>query len=184
MTKVAEAFPTLTTRRLHLRHVEPRDASGLHACFGDPESMRYWDFPISRTVADTEKIVGWLGKTTNPYDHLAWAIADRTTDQCVGMVNYHHRDARNKRLEIGYIVAPDHQRKGFATEAIETLLAYCTHRLDAHRIEALIHPENVASRKLVERLGFRCEGGPLTDYWCVDGQFLSAMIYARVNRGR
>src|SRR5437870_4573921 len=101
MTKVAEAFPTLTTRRLHLRHVEPRDTSALHACFGDPEAMRYWDFPISRTVADTTKIVEWLGKTTSPYDHLAWAIADRTTDRCIGMVNYHHRDARNKRLEIG-----------------------------------------------------------------------------------
>jgi [ribosomal protein S5]-alanine N-acetyltransferase len=49
------------------------------------------------------------------------------------------------------------------------------------RFEAFIHPENVASIRLAERLGFRLEGGPLADYWCVGDQFMSVMIYARVS---
>lgn len=55
--------------------------------------------------------------------------------------------------------------------------------LEVHRVDALIHPDNIASIRLVERLGFRCKGGPLTDYWCIGDKFLSVMVYALV-RGR
>jgi ribosomal-protein-alanine N-acetyltransferase len=44
---------------------------------------------------------------------------------------------------------------------VQAVLDYCAGALHVHRIEALIHPENVASTRLVERLEFRCEGGPL-----------------------
>jgi ribosomal-protein-alanine N-acetyltransferase len=143
--------------------------------------MRYWNFPASKTVAETERVLGWLAKTSSPYDHLAWTVADRTDDQCIGMVNYHHREVRNRRLEIGYIIGRKHQRRGFGTEAVQALIQYCTDELAAHRIEALIHPENAASSRLVERLGFQCEGGPLTDYWCVGDKYLSVMMYALIN---
>jgi RimJ/RimL family protein N-acetyltransferase len=69
--------------------------------------------------------LAWLAKTTSPYDHLAWAIADQAKDQCFGMVNYHHREARNKRLELGYFIAPRHQGQGFGTEAVQAVLDYC-----------------------------------------------------------
>jgi ribosomal-protein-alanine N-acetyltransferase len=184
MAKPAESFPAFTTQRLHLRGVLPRDKAGLHACFGDVESMRYWNFPASKTVTETERTLGWLAKTSSPYDHLAWTIADRTHDQCIGMVNYHHREVRNRRLEIGYIIARKHQGRGFGTEAVQALIQYCTDELAVHRIEALIHPENTASTRLVERLGFRREGGPLTDYRYVGDKYLSVMMYALINRDR
>jgi len=182
MAKSTQEFPALTTGRLHLRRVEPRDKMDLHACFGDPEAMRFWNFPASTTVAETERTLGWLSKTTSPYDHLAWTIADQSNDQCIGIVNYHHRGARNKRLEIGYIIAPKQQRKGFGTEAVRATVDYCADKLGVHRVEALIHPDNLASIRLVARLGFRCEGGPLIDYWHVGDKYLSVMIYACVFR--
>src|SRR6516165_9626712 len=111
MVKSADACPILTTRRLHLRRVLPRDKVGFHACFGDFESMRYWNFPASKTVAETEKALGWLAKTSSPCDHLAWTVADRADDQCIGMVNYHHREVQNRGLEIGYIIGRKHQGK-------------------------------------------------------------------------
>ena len=186
-SSLAEApgkFPALTTRRLRLRRFEPRDAAGLHVCFGDLDAMRFWNFPASKTLAETEKSLGWLGKTTSPYDHLAWAVCKKSNDQCIGMVNYHHRDARNRRLELGYIIAPKHQGNGFGTEAVRAVLDYCADELNVHRVEALIHPENTASRRLVERLGFRCEGGLLTDYWRVGDRYVSVMMYAKINNDR
>jgi RimJ/RimL family protein N-acetyltransferase len=41
----------------------------------------------------------------------------------------------------------------------------------------LIHPNNAASIALAKRLGFRCEGGPLRDYWRVGDGYLSVMMY-------
>lgn len=96
------------------------------------------------------------------------------------MVNYHHREVRNRRLEIGYIIAPEHQGNGFGREAVQALVRYCGDKLGVHRIQALIHSENIASIRLVERTGFRCEGGLLTDYWCVGNKYLSVMVYALI----
>jgi ribosomal-protein-alanine N-acetyltransferase len=182
MTKGSDAFPALTSKRLTLRQVEPRDVAGLHACFGDRDAMRYWNTPPSVTPADTEKALGWLTKTTSPHDHLAWTVAEKRSDRCIGMVNYHHRESRNRRLEIGYIIAPEHQGKGLGTEAVRALLEHCTGALGMHRVEALIQPDNTASIRLVERLGFRCEGGPLVDYWRVGERYASVMMYAWVGK--
>jgi [ribosomal protein S5]-alanine N-acetyltransferase len=181
MPKPKGSFPVLTTQRLFLRPFDPRDKADLHACFGDAEAMKYWNLPASKTIAETELILKWLSRATSPYDYLAWAVAKRSNDRCIGMVNYHHREVRNRRLEIGYIIAPDQQGNGFGREAVQALVRYCAEELTVHRIEAFIHPENVASIRLAERTGFRCEGGPLTDYWCRGEQYLSVMIYALIN---
>ena len=96
----AQAHPTLATKRLRLRRFEPRDGAGLHACFGDPEAMRYWNFPVCKAEAESAQWVDILAKSTSPYEFLAWAVADKRSDRCIGMVNYHHREARNAKLEI------------------------------------------------------------------------------------
>ena len=177
-TGEAQAHPTLVTKRLRLRQFEPRDVAGLHACFGDPVAMRYWNFPPCKTEAESERWVKILSKTTSPYDFLAWAVADKRSDRCIGMVNYHHREAHNRRLEIGYILAPAQQGRGLMTEAMQAMLAHCFEELAVHRVQALIHPDNAASIRLAERLGFRCEGGPLRDYWRVGDGYMSVMMYA------
>jgi ribosomal-protein-alanine N-acetyltransferase len=147
--------------------------------------MRFWNTPPCATIQETQKNLPWLSKTTSPHDHLAWAVCRKSDDACVGMVNYHHREARHRRLELGYIIAPKQQRKGLGVEAVRAVLEYCTGDLGVHRVEALIHPDNVASQRLVERLGFRCEGGPLVDYWHLgSGRYVSVMMYAFIGAGR
>jgi ribosomal-protein-alanine N-acetyltransferase len=143
VAKAGQTFPTLATKRLRLRQFEARDLQGLHACFGDQDAMRYWNFPACKTEAETEPKLHYLAKTSSPYDYLAWAVADKRSDRCIGLVNYHHREARNEKLEIGYILAPAQQGRGLMTEAVAALVAYCFGELSAHRIEALIHPDNV-----------------------------------------
>jgi ribosomal-protein-alanine N-acetyltransferase len=169
--------PLIETPRLRLRPFVASDAAGLHEAFGDPEAMRYWDAPVARDLAVTQKNVEWLMRP-NPDFHAAWAVTVKAGEAVLGMVNYHHREARHRRLEIGYVIRRLAWRQGFAAEAVAELLAHCFGTLDAHRVEALIAPDNRASIGLAERLGFRCEGGPLRDRWAVGGEFRSAMIYA------
>ena len=110
--------------------------------------------PVSRLQQPGTKQpkLHYLAKTSSPYDYLAWAVADKRSDRCIGLVNYHHREARNEKLEIGYILAPAQQGRGLMTEAVAALVAYCFGELAAHRIEALIHPDNTASIRLVAEL--------------------------------
>jgi [ribosomal protein S5]-alanine N-acetyltransferase len=184
MARAPATFPTLVTKRLRLRQFETGDLVGLHTCFSDQQAMRFWNFPACRTMAETANMLAWLASTTRRHDHLAWAIAKKSSGQLIGMVNYHHRDARHRRLHLGYIIAPGQQGNGFGTEAVRAVLSYCSEALKAHRIGASIHPDNAASIRLVEGLGFCCEGGPLTDYWRVGGKSVSPMIYALVKRQR
>src|ERR1700727_2962641 len=68
------------------------------------------------------------------------------------------RQLRSKRVAIGYIVNPSRRREGIGAEAVLAMLQFCFGYLGIHRVQAFIHPDNAASRKLVEKLGFRCEG--------------------------
>jgi RimJ/RimL family protein N-acetyltransferase len=180
LAKSARSFPELATPRLRLRQFEPRDAAGLHACFGDVDAMRYWNFPPCRSMVETERWLRILAKTSSPYDYLAWAVAEKRSDHCIGMVNYHHREAHNRRLEVGYMLARSHYGRGLMTEAMRALIAYCFTELHVHRMEALIHPDNSNSIRLAERLGFRFEGGPLRDYWRLGERYISVVIYGLI----
>jgi RimJ/RimL family protein N-acetyltransferase len=172
--------PELTTQRLRLRRFAPRDVDGLHACFGDVDAMRYWNFPACKSKAETARWVKILARTSSPNSYQAWAITQKRGDRCIGMVNYHHRETHNKRLELGYILARSHYGQGLMAEALRALLAYCFDELGTHRIEAMISPDNHASIRLVERLGFRREGGPLRDYWRVGDHYASVLVYGLV----
>src|SRR5262245_30146256 len=107
--------------------------------------MRYWNFPACETRAESARWARILARTSSPYSYHAWAMAEKRGDRCIGMVNYHHREAHNKRLEIGYILARSHYGRGLMTEALQALITYCFDALGTHRIEALIEPENAAS---------------------------------------
>jgi [ribosomal protein S5]-alanine N-acetyltransferase len=180
MATASKPFPELLTTRLRLRRFEPRDVDGLHTCFGDPEAMRYWTFPACSTKTETARWVRILGKTTSPHEYLAWAVADKRSDRCIGMAIYHHREARNHRLEIGYILAKAQRGRGLMAEALQALLTHCFEKLGVHRVDALIHPDNAASMRLVESLGFRPEGGPLRDFWRVGDRYASVMVYGLI----
>ena len=75
-----------------------------------------------------------------------------------GWLCYHHREPWHRRLEIGFILAPSYWRPGLMSDAMRSLVASRFKDLDTHRVEATIQPENVASIRLAERLGFRWEG--------------------------
>ncbi|NTS30011.1 GNAT family N-acetyltransferase [Phyllobacterium sp. BT25] len=172
------SFPVITTKRLRLRQFEARDDRGLHACLGNERLMRYWDFVACEDIDETRRWVRILAKTTSPYDALAWAVADAKTDECIGMVNYHHREARNHRLEIGYILNANWHGRGLMREAVQGLVAHCIENLKTRRIAAIIHPDNAPSIRLVTKLGFECEGGPLRDYWRTGTTYMSPMLYS------
>jgi ribosomal-protein-alanine N-acetyltransferase len=170
------ALPTFETERLTVRQIEEGDAEGFHAAYGDPEAMRFWNFPAQRSIAETVASIKWARRGGNAR-HGVWAIIQRDGG-FVGMINYHGREARNRHLELGWIVVRAYWGQGIMTEAARPVLEYCFTRLRTHRIEALIEPENIASRALAARLGFTQEGGLLRDRMYRADEFRSVLMYA------
>jgi RimJ/RimL family protein N-acetyltransferase len=172
----ALTIPELNTPRLRLRAWVESDADALHAAFGDRETMRFWDFPPRRNVAETASLIR-DSRSADPRFHAAFAITMRDTGQTVGMVNYHDHRPSHRRLAVGWILIPPWRRQGIMREAVPALLNHCFDALGAHRIEARIEAENVPSLRLAEWLGFQREGF-MRDWAFVAGEPRSLHMHA------
>ena len=80
--------------------------------------------------------------------------------------------------ELSYqVYAPEHRGKGVATEAVQLLVRYVFETKRVNRIRLVIHPDNVASRRLAEKCGFRHEGRA-RGAWYHKGKHQDVEIYA------
>ena len=82
-----------------------------------------------------------------------------------------------EQAEIGFTIAPSHQRRGLATEAARALLSHLFDDLGLHRVTASVDPDNLASRALIERLGMRQEAHHVKSYW-FKGGWVDDVVYA------
>ena len=182
MAKQPLSHPILMMPRLRLRQFREDDVEAMHGCFTNVESMRYWNTPLHTKRIETERAVRRFIDCTPSY-YRFWAVADKTTDRCLGLVNYHDGHIRNKRAAIGYIVDPAHCRQGVATEAVSAMIRFCFQDLGLHRLQAFIHPDNAPSLKLIEKLGFRREG-LLRENLRVSDEWRDDLLYARLSTDR
>jgi ribosomal-protein-alanine N-acetyltransferase len=157
MAKKPDQHPVLSTARLRLRQFGGGDVDAMHECFANADAMRFWNHPAHTKPIETERAVRRFIDCTPSY-YRFWAVADAGTDRCLGLVNYHDGHIRSKRVAIGYIIDPARQRQGIATEAVSAMLDFCFSELGLHRVQAFIHPDNIASLRLAQKLGFRREG--------------------------
>lgn len=172
----AQLVPVLPTQRLRLRALRSGDAEALHEAFADPLVMRHWNLAPSVDLAETRQRVGW-SLAASPEAHAAWAMVRPADDRLIGLVNYHHREAANRRLEIGYLLTRAHWGQGLMREALTALLGHFFHAFDVHRVEATVEPDNLPSRRLLEGLGFACESEGLRDRIRVGDSYRTMAMY-------
>lgn len=95
----------------------------------------------------------------------------------IGDISLAPIDDRRGWANLGYWIHPDHQGEGYATEAVRRLLTHGFEELRLHRIAALIRADNVASQRVVEKLGFTHEGTKRDDAFH-DGEYVDRELYA------
>ena len=168
--------PTLETPRLRLRPYRREDAPEVFALYSDPRVVRYWSFPAwTAPTQASAYIVRALGEM-EAGKVMPWAVARREDDRVVGTGTLFALAPDQGRAEIGFSLLPALQGQGIAAETVRCLLAYAFDTLKLRRVEADIDPRNTASRRLVERLGFR-EEGLLRARWQVAGETCDSALY-------
>ena len=136
----------IRTARLVLRPFAAGDLDALHAIFSDPRAMRHWDRPAWDDIDRTRRLLAEYRRDA-PDEHIEYAVDRDGT--LIGRV------AMWKRYEVGYIFAPDHWGRGYATEAMEALIPEILARFpEAQTLTAELDPRNEASVRLLRRLGF------------------------------
>lgn len=144
----------LETERLILRRYQPQDAEKCFA-FLSSEQDAYMDCTKAFPAMDEAyyERVALFGQRETQY------MITLKSGEVIGTVNVFPDDSRAvDAMEIGYSIAPAHQRKGYAYEALSALLDLLQKELCLEMVTAGILPENIASEKLLAKLGFHKEG--------------------------
>ncbi|HEX5344553.1 MAG TPA: GNAT family N-acetyltransferase [Duganella sp.] len=170
----------LNTPRLTLRFVDPGDAEALFRLFSDPEALRYWSSTPWLHIAQAADNIE---QTLKAYrDGTALRLALVLPDgELIGTVTLYDFDRRNRRCQIGYMLARPHWGQRYMQEALPALIDYGFSALELHRIEADIHPDNIASERILEGLHFRREGH-LRERWFVGGEISDSIIYGLLRK--
>jgi ribosomal-protein-alanine N-acetyltransferase len=164
------AVPELVTERLRLRAPHARDGAALLGVLGDPEVTRYHNMPTLTTLAEAEAALDRLEQRYAARDTIRWAIELVEHGVMIGTVGLLRFDFEHGRAEVGYEIARRWWGRGLAPEAVAAVLRYGFSVVGLHRIEAGVLPENAASVRVLQKLGF-AEEGARRDYLYFKGRF-------------
>jgi ribosomal-protein-alanine N-acetyltransferase len=171
------SFPILQTERLILREYAITDAPTLFAMRNNEEVMRYIDREKPQTIHDSELAIQTMAEGYLENKNMVWAITlKENPTKMIGSIGYYRTDFANYRAEIGYMLFPDHWRKGIVSEALRRTIAFGFDEIKLHSISANINPGNDASRQVLLRHGFVKEAYFREDYY-FNGRFLDSEIY-------
>jgi RimJ/RimL family protein N-acetyltransferase len=144
------------------------------------EDVVRWLYFEPRTEAEVrEWLAGVIARA--PEDGLLLVVELRATGEVVGHVNVMIADAQPRQGEIGFMFHPDHQGRGYATEATRALLRIAFEDYGLHRVYGRLEPRNAASVRVLEKLGMRREALLIENEW-VKGEWQSEAIYALLDR--
>jgi [ribosomal protein S5]-alanine N-acetyltransferase len=143
------------TARLTFRCWTEDDFALATALWGDARVMKMINSQAPIDAAATRERL--QRDMRNLREHLVqfWPMFLRTTGELVGACGLRPRDPQRKVLELGYALRPEFWGQGFATESARSVIEYAFGRLGASALFAGHHADNAASRRTLEKLGFR-----------------------------
>ncbi len=174
-----------TTERLVLRSLRDEDVEPMMRTWGDPEMTRYTTprpdvraFLLALVAEMQRKKPGEIGPS-GPWYQL---VVERRSDGAhLGDVGVGFGVPGERQAELGYRIHPDHQRQGYAREAVAAVVSFLIEQHDLHRFVAVAAAPNVASIGVLRALGFRQEGY-FRESFLSRGEWLDDVYYALLAR--
>ena len=170
------AIDRLESDRLVIRPVVADDLDDLLEVNGDPEVTAFLPYATWLSPADG---AAWLTRmqvlAASGAGHQL--VAARKTDaKVIGTLLLFKYEETSQRVELGYVLGRAHWHRGYMQEAVAALCGLAFAGLGIRRIEAEVNPANLASCRLLERLGFVHEGR-LRQRWVAKGVTYDTHVY-------
>ncbi|MEV2240385.1 GNAT family N-acetyltransferase [Micromonospora sp. NPDC049891] len=171
--------PDLRTERLELRPVRDEDIDRILEYRNLPEVTRW----LLRTDVDPAAFrAAWQRAADDPDDHSVAVVLD---DVVIGTVSLDVVDGMGQpgmpartEAQLGYIFDPAYGGHGYATEAATAMVAYSFDRLGVRRITAGCYADNLASVRILEKIGMRREQHGIGDSWHAELGWVDGYTYA------
>jgi RimJ/RimL family protein N-acetyltransferase len=145
----------LETSRLILRPFQDDDIERLAELMANRDFMRFSLGPYTREQTETvlKKFLSW----NNAGLPSPFAVVLRENDLVLGYCGFLHHAEAPAEVEIGYRLDPAYWNRGLITEAARTVRDHAFVDLKLPRVISLIHPENIPSRRVAEKIGMMPE---------------------------
>lgn len=162
---------------LHIRLLEDKDAAGLFALIdANRKALRDWT-PWVDTTHSQEDTVAFIRSALQQHKDCTGLHAGIWQDgELAGGIAYVRIDINNRRAMIGYWLAGQYRGKGLVTRAAAAMTDIAFSKLLMNRVEIYCAVDNLKSRAIPERLGFKPEG-VLRQYEWVNDRFLDVAAY-------
>ena len=169
----------IETERLLLRPFDDGDLDALFEIQSIPEvaAFLYWEPRTRAEVLQQLERLKAMTRIDEASDSLRLAAVRKDTGALVGDYSLRLHSREHRQGEVGYITHPAHQGYGFATEGCLPLLRLGFEELGLHRIFASCDARNIASVRVMERLGMRREA-LFRENEFVKGVWTDELIYA------
>ena len=146
--------PVIETKRLVLRQATANDLEVWgNLIFADPDVIRYMPKRDMTPHARAERALQNYARLWAQYKIGGWVVTDKINGQLIGSCEIEYLDETSE-YELGYCYGRAYWGKGIATEAARAVVRYGFETADLKRIIAVIVPENKASWRALERIGF------------------------------
>lgn len=182
MYKCGGHIPDLESERIRLRRMEPSDAEVLFEYWSDPEVVRYMNMPPFTSPEDTLEMIYLLNGLSEMDDTIRFGIELKEEGRLIGSCGFNVWELSGAyRGEIGYDLGRAYWGKGYMSESLRMLLSFGYETMGLNRIEALVHPGNGHSRRLLAAFGFQ-EEGLLREYQKTEAGFIDLIIHSLLKR--
>jgi RimJ/RimL family protein N-acetyltransferase len=175
-------FSAITTERLILRRLRTGDAEPMFQYRSNPVVAKYQDW-IPDSVEQTREFINSTSgiELDTPDTWFQLALVHRDSDRLIGDCGLHFFSSERRQAEIGITLATACQRQGYASEAVQAVLAFLFVELGKHRVFASVDPRNSAAIALFERVGMRKEAHFVENLWW-KGMWVDDVIFAMLER--
>ncbi|MBO4893140.1 MAG: GNAT family N-acetyltransferase [Prevotella sp.] len=163
---------------MKLRAVEPEDLDLMYLIENDTE---LWPLGQASVPFSYYALKQYIAESSNDFfhDRQLRLVIESADEVSVGFVDLQNYDPLHHRAEVGIVVVPEQQRKGFAAEALRLLAKYVSAHLGIHQLYALVPEGNEASVALFKKSGYK-ETATLQDWLNTPKGWQSVIVFQKV----
>jgi len=172
-------FPTLETSDLILCEILPDAAPAIQRIRSNPEILEFMDRAPLESIPATEAFIRNLNENFHAGKNVFWGLALKSTRELIGTGGFHRWESATAEAEIAYELLPQFWRRGFISQALREMLTFGFLEMGLRKIVAHVNPENVASRRVLEKFAFR-QVAYLKENFYFNGRYLDTAVFWRL----
>ena len=145
-------IPCLTTSRVILRQLQLEDAKVLFRVYQSEGVLRFFPCTDSPPIEKVQRFIHGQGEHWQKHGYGNWGILPVGGDEIIGWAGLQYLPELDE-TEVGFLLDRPFWGKGYATEVALASLGFGFENINLDHIIALVHPENLASQRVIKKCG-------------------------------